>query len=221
MSLWLEILRDDLLSAWRRKSDWMNGWLFFLLVTTLFPLTMTPDSQLLHAIAPGLIWISALLSMLLALNQCLKPDHQDGALVLLLLSPYPLSLVVLAKISAHWLMSGLPLVLMTPLLAVLLHLSIHETLTLILALLFGTPVFSFIGAIAMALTIALENQSFLLALIVLPLCVPILIFGTGVVINAELGLPILGILLLLVAFLILAITLAPIAIVAALRLQED
>jgi|JI102314A1RNA_FD_contig_111_198100_length_2466_multi_3_in_0_out_0_2 heme exporter protein B len=214
----LSVLYYDLLLAWRRKSDWVNGWLFFLLVTSLFPLTITPDNDLLHVVAPGLIWVAALLSMLLALQQFLRPDYQDGCLNLLLLSPYPLPLLVLAKISAHWLMSGLPLLLMTPLLALLLHLSLHETAVLMIALLCGTPVFSLIGGIAAALTVALENSNFLLSLLVLPLCVPILIFGTGAVINVSLGQPVFGILILLSAFLVLALSLAPIAISAALRL---
>lgn len=214
----LSVLYYDLLLAWRRKSDWVNGWLFFLLVTSLFPLTITPDNDLLHVVAPGLIWVAGLLSMLLALQQFLRPDYQDGCLNLLLLSPYPLPLLVLAKISAHWLMSGLPLLLMTPLLALLLHLSLHETAVLMIALLCGTPVFSLIGGIAAALTVALENSNFLLSLLVLPLCVPILIFGTGAVINVSLGQPVFGILILLSAFLVLALSLAPIAISAALRL---
>jgi heme exporter protein B len=216
----LSILQHDLLSAWRRKSDWVNAWLFFVLVVSLFPLAITPDDALLHTIAPGLIWVSALLSMLLALNHFLKPDYQDGSLSLLLLSPHSLSLLLLAKITAHWLMSGLPLILMTPLLALFLHLSADETITLMWALLWGTPILSLVGGVVVSLTISLENQSFLLALLVLPLCVPVLVFGAGAVVNASLGLPTHGVLTLLAAFLILAITLAPLAASAALRLGE-
>lgn len=219
-SVLLEILRHDLLSAWRRKSDWINAWLFFILVIALFPLAVTPDAELLHTIAPGLIWVSALLSILLALNNFLRPEHQDGSLTLLLLSPHPLPLLLLAKITAHWLMSGLPLIIITPVLALFLNLSLNETLTLLLALLFGTPVLSLIGALAVALTISLENSSLLLALLILPLCIPVLVFGTGVVIDAGLGLPTKGILLLLAAFLVLTITLLPLAASVALRLGE-
>jgi len=220
ISTLIDVLHHDLLSAWRRKSDWVNAWLFFVLVVSLFPLAITPDETLLHTIAPGLIWVSALLSMLLALNHFLKPDYQDGSLSLLLLSPHPLPLLLLAKITAHWLMSGLPLILITPLLALFLHLSAHETLTLMLALLWGTPILSLVGGVAVALTISLESQSLLLALLVLPLCVPILVFGAGVVINASLGLPTHGLLTLLAAFLVLTVTLAPLAASAALRLGE-
>lgn len=220
ISTLLNVLRHDLLAAWRCKSDWANAWFFFVLVVSLFPLAVTPDEVLLHTIAPGLIWVSALLSMLLSLNHFLKPDYQDGSLNLLLLSPCPLPLLLLAKIIAHWLMSGLPLIIITPLLALFLHLSANETTTLMLALLYGTPVLSLIGATAVALTISLENQSLLLALLILPLCVPILIFGTGVVLNAGLGLPTHGILTLLAAFLVFTITLIPLAASAALRLGE-
>jgi heme exporter protein B len=220
ISTLISILYHDLLAAWRRKLDWLNTWLFFVLVVSLFPLAVTPDDVLLHTIAPGIIWVSALLSMLLALNHFLKPDYQDGSLHLLLLSPYPLSLLLLAKITAHWLMSGFPLVLLTPLLALFLHLSPHETLTLMWALLWGTAILSLIGAVAVALTISLEAQSLLLALLVLPLCVPVLVFGTGVVINAGLGLPTAGILTLMAACWVLAVTLAPVAASAALRVGE-
>src|ERR1700722_9042698 len=121
-ALFLKTLHYDLLSAYRRKSDWANAWLFFVLVVSLFPLAITPDPALLHTIAPGLVWVSALLSMLLALNYFLKPDYQDGSLQLLLLSSYLLALLLLAKTLAHWLISGLPLILITPLLALFLHL---------------------------------------------------------------------------------------------------
>lgn len=220
ISVLLTIVRQDLLLAWRRKSDWVNAWLFFVLVVSLFPLAVTPDAELLHSIAPGLIWVSALLSMLLALNNFLKPDYQDGSLNLLLLSPHSLSLLLFAKITAHWLTSGFPLILITPLLALFLHLSPNETLTLLFALLWGTPILSLVGAVGVALTVSLENQSLLLALLILPLCIPVLIFGTGVVIDAGLGLPTQGILTLLAAFLILTVTLLPLAASAALRLGE-
>lgn len=210
----------DLISAWRRKSDWVNAWLFFVLVVSLFPLAITPDTAVLHTIAPGLIWVAALLSMLLGLPQFLKPDYQDGSIHLLVLSPHPLPLLLLTKIAAHWCMSGLPLIFITPLLAVFLHLSAHETMTLMWALLWGTPILTLVGGVAVALTLSLESQSLLLALLVLPLCVPILVFGAGVVINAGLGLPTHGILTLLAAFLLFSMTLAPLAASGALRLGE-
>lgn len=214
------IIRYDLLMAYRRKSDWLNAWLFFVLVISLFPLAISSDSTLLHTIAPGLIWVSALLSMLLALSYFLKPDYQDGSISLLLLSPHPLPALLLAKALTHWLVSALPLILLAPLLGLLLHLSWHETTTLVLALLLGTPILSLIGALAMTLTVSLENQSLLLALLVLPLCVPILVFGAGAVIDAGLGLPVQGILALLGGLLIFAMILIPLAAGAALRFVE-
>jgi heme exporter protein B len=214
------LLYHDLLSAWRRKSDWINATLFFVLVVSLFPLAITPEDALLHTIAPGLIWVAALLAMLLGLPYFLKPDYQAGSLHVLLLSPHPLPLLLLAKTTAHWLTSGFPLMLISPLLALFLHLSAHETMTLMWALLWGTPVLSLVGGVAVALTIALESQSLLLALLVLPLCVPVLVFGAGVVVNAGLGLPTHGILSLLASFFVLSLTLAPWAASGALRLGE-
>lgn len=221
MPIFITILRHDLLSAYRRKADWANAWLFFVLVVSLFPLAITPDSALLHTIAPGLVWVSALLSMLLALNYFLKPDYQDGSLILVLLSPYPLPLLLLAKTLAHWLMSGLPLILITPLLALFLHLSLQETGILLLTLLLGTPILSLIGAVGACLTISLENQGLLLALLILPLCAPVLIFGAGAVINVGLGVSANGVLALLAALFILALTLLPLAASAALKLGCD
>lgn len=214
------IFKYDLLSAYRRKSDWVNAWLFFILVISLFPLAVSPDAMLLHTIAPGLVWVAALLSMLLALNHFLKPDYQDGSLSLLLLSPYPLSLLLLSKTMAHWLISGLPLILITPLLGLLLHLTFSEILILMLSLLLGTPILSLIGAVGVALTISLDNQSLLLALLILPLSVPVLIFGAGAAVNTYLGQPVSGLLALLAALLVLTLTLLPLAASAALKLSE-
>lgn len=213
----LTLIRHDLVSAYRHKAEWVNAWLFFVLVVSLFPLAVTPDINLLHSIAPGVIWVAALLAMLLSLNQFLRPDYEDGSVSMLLLSPYPLPLLLLAKVAAHWLMSGLPLILITPLLAVSLHLSSWEMLSLMITLLLGTPILSLIGAIAMALTVGLRNQNVLLALLILPLCVPVLVFGTGAVIDAGLGLSNQGAFAILGAILILAITLTPLAMSAALK----
>jgi len=211
------LIRHDLVAAYRHKSEWVNAWLFFVLVVSLFPLAVTPDINLLHSIGPGVIWVAALLAMLLSLSQLLRPDYEDGSVSLLLLSPYPLPLLLLAKVSAHWLMSGAPLILITPLLAAALHLSSGETISLMITLLLGTPVLSLIGAIAVALTVGLRNQNILLALLILPLCVPVLVFGAGAVIDAGLGLPNQGAFAILGAILILAVTLTPLAMAAALR----
>jgi heme exporter protein B len=213
----LQLIKYDLISAYRRRTDWLNAWLFFVLVVSLFPLAVTPDSNLLHAIAPGLIWVAAMLAMLLSLGNFLKPDYEDGSLALLLLSPHPLSLLLFAKITAFWLVSSLPLIVITPILGLMLHLSWPEIVALIYTLLLGTPVLSLIGAVAMALTVGLPSQNVLLALLILPLCVPVLVFGAGTVINIGMGLSGNGSLALLGAMLILTVTLAPLAAGAALR----
>ncbi len=215
--VFFQLIKHDLLVAYRRKTDWVNAWLFFIIVVSLFPLAITPDSNLLHTIAPGLIWVAALLAMLLCLSNFLRPDYEDGSLSLLLLSPHPLSLLIFAKILAFWLTSALPLIVVTPVLALMLHLSGVETLSLIYTLLLGTPVLSLVGAVIMALTVGLRSQNMLLALLLLPLCVPVLVFGAGAVINVGLGLSNHGALAMLAAILILTLVLAPFAAQAALR----
>lgn len=211
------LVRNDIVSAYRHKADWVNAWLFFVLIVMLFPLAVVPEASLLHAIAPALIWVAAFLAMLLSLQHFLRPDYGDGSLDLLLLSPYPLPLLLLAKMLAHWCISALPLIIITPLLALILQLSWLETGALLSTLLLGTPVFSLIGGITMALTVGLRNQSMLLALLVLPLCIPILIFGAGAVMNVM-YLPLLGVFALLGALLLLALTFAPLAASVALKI---
>ncbi len=210
----------DLLMAYRCRADWVHTWLFFLLVVCLFPLAITPDKSVLHTLAPGLIWIAALLAILLALAQFLRPDYEDGSLTGLLLSPHPLPMLILAKILAHWFISTAPLLVITPLLAILLNMTGQETLILLLTLLLGTPILSFIGAIAMSLTVSLRHNGVLLMLLILPLCTPVLIFATGAVMNVSAGLSASGPLALLAAMLILSLVLAPFAVSAALRLCE-
>ena len=216
----ISVIHYELLSAYRYKADWVNAWLFFILVVSLFPLAVTPDSALLHTIAPGLIWVAALLSMLLSLANFLRPDYEDGSLVALLLSPHPLPLLILAKTLAHWLICAAPLILISPILGLSLRLSAWEIVNLLITLLLGTPVLSLLSAIAMSLTVALRNNTVLLTLLILPWCVPVLVFGTGAVIDAGAGVSNAGALALLGAMLVLALTLAPLAAGAALRMYE-
>lgn len=214
------IFWHDLLKMYRRRADWVYTWLFFILVVCLFPLAMTPDKALLQTLGPGIIWIAALLAMLLALGYFLRPDYEDGTLIWLLLSPHPLPLLMLVKTIAHWVTSAVPLLLITPLLALFLNLTSQETRVLLWTLLLGTPILSFIGAIAMSLTVSLRNNGVLLMLLILPLCAPVLIFSTGAVMNVSAGISPRGPLALLAAILTLALTVAPLAISAALRLCE-
>jgi heme exporter protein B len=195
--------------------------LFFILVVSLFPLGIGPSPQLLATIAPGVIWVAALLATLLSMERLFRSDFEDGALEHLLLSPHSLPLLVLAKVSAHWLVTGLPLLLVSPLLGVLLQLPASAIRALPLTLLLGTPALSLIGAIGVALTVSLRRGGVLLTLLVLPLYVPVLIFGTAAVAAAGAGLPTTGQLALLGALLALALTLAPLATAAGLRIGVD
>lgn len=213
------LLRRDLLLALRHRGELANPLLFFVIVVSLFPLGLGPESGMLRAIAPGILWVSALLAALLSLESVFRSDFEDGSLEQLLLSPHPTSALVLTKVIAHWLVTGLPLILLAPLLGVLLHLPAAATGALLATLALGTPVLSLVGAIGVALTVGLRRGGILLSLLVLPLYIPVLIFAASAVADAGLGLPITGHLYLLGALLALALTLAPLACAAALRIS--
>ena len=213
------LFRRDLLLAYRRKSEFVQPLFFFVIVVTLFPLGVSPESQTLRTIAPGVIWIAALLATLLGLESLFRADFEDGTLEQLLLSPHPLALLVLAKIAAHWFLVGLPLVLLAPLLAVLLHLPLSGLGALVQTLLLGVPVLSLIGSVGSGLTVGLRRGGVLIALLVLPLYVPVLIFGATAVDAAGAGLDVSGHILLLAALLVLSLTLTPLATAAALRVS--
>lgn len=213
------LFRRDLLLAYRRKSEFVQPLFFFVIVVTLFPLGVSPESQTLRTIAPGVIWIAALLATLLGLESLFRADFEDGTLEQLLLSPHPLALLVLAKIAAHWFLVGLPLVLLAPLLAVLLHLPLSGLAALVQTLLLGVPVLSLIGSVGSGLTVGLRRGGVLIALLVLPLYVPVLIFGATAVDAAGAGLDVSGHILLLAALLVLSLTLTPLATAAALRVS--
>jgi heme exporter protein B len=215
------LLQRDLLLAARTRGETLNPLLFFLIVATLFPLAVGTRPQLLESLAPGVIWVAALLASLLSLDQLFRADYEDGSLEQILLSPHPLPMLILAKLTAHWLVTGVPLLLTTPLLGVLLNLREGAGWTLLATLGLGTPVLSAIGAIGAALTVGLKRGGVLLSLLILPLYVPILIFGTSAVEAAGHGLPVNGHLLLLGSLLMLSLTLAPLAAAAALRISLD
>lgn len=191
----------------------------FLIIITLFPLSIGPEPQLLRQIAPGIVWVAALLSSLLAMDRLFRDDWLDGSLQQLMLMPVPLSLVVLAKIAAHWVVSGLPLLIISPLIAMLFGLSTAEWQVLALTLLMGTPTLSFIGAIGVGLTVGLRRGGVLLSLLVLPLMIPLLIFATAAVGAAQMQLPVDGYMAILGAFLAGSATLSPFATAAALRIS--
>jgi heme exporter protein B len=211
----------DLLIAGRRLYAVILPLVFFIIVTSLFPLGVGPEASLLRTLAPGVLWVAALLATLLSLNRLFADDYADGTLELLLLAPHPLSVLALAKVTAHWLVTGLPLVLLSPLLAVSLNLPERALPTLALSLLLGTPVLSLIGAIGAALTIGVRGGGVLISVLVLPLYTPVLIFGAGAVTQAAAGLSAEAYLSMLAAFLTLAATLAPWAIAGALKVSTD
>jgi len=215
------LVARDVTLAMRRRSEVLNPLVFFVIVVTLFPLSLGPEVQLLQRVAPGIIWVAAMLAAMLSLENIFHADFEDGALEQLLVSPHPVVVVVLAKIAAHWLLSGVPLILLSPLLALLLHMPEEGIPVLMLSLLLGTPILSLIGAVGVALTLAQRRGGVLLSLLVLPLYIPPLIFGAAAVDRAAAGLPVQAHLSLLGALLALALTLAPWAAAAAVRIVTE
>ncbi|MEQ4531533.1 MAG: heme exporter protein CcmB [Mixta sp.] len=216
--LW-RIIGRELRIAFRSGAEIINPLWFFLIVITLFPLGIGPAPQLLARIAPGVVWVAALLSSLLALERLFRDDFTDGSLEQLLLLPTPLPVTVLGKVIAHWLITGLPLLLLSPLAALLLSLDFASWRALALTLLLGTPTLSLLGAIGVALTVGLRRGGVLLSLLVLPLAVPVLIFASAAIDAAGTGLPISGYLAILGAMLAASASLAPFATAAALRIS--
>jgi len=217
--LFVAVLKRDLLLSYRRRSDLVNPLIFFLMVATLFPLGVSPEPEFLAQLAPGVVWVAALLATLLSMDSMFKSDFEDGTLEQTLLSPQPLFIVVLAKVMAHWMLTGLPLALLAPLLGVMLFLPDGGMSGLMLSLLLGTPTLSLVGAIGAALTVGLRKGGVLISLLVLPLYIPVLIFGSSAVQAAVTGLPLDGYLALLGAMLALGFVMAPLAIGAALRIS--
>jgi heme exporter protein B len=217
MHAYLTVVRRDLKVAFRRWSELANPLIFFVIVVSLFPLALSPDPGELRAVGTGVLWVSALLSSLLALEGLFRGDAEDGSLEQLLLSPVPLGVTVLAKITAHWLITVLPLVALVPVLALSFYLPVESLPTLALALLLATPTLSVLVAIGGALTVSLKRGGSIVGLLVLPLTAPLLIFGTRATDLAIHGEPTAGPLYLLAALAALALSLGPLAIAAALR----
>lgn len=215
------IVSRDLLLAVRRRSDLFTTLFFFVIVVSLFPLGIGPELKILRIIAPGVVWVAALLASMLALERLFAIDYADGALEQMLLAPQPLFLLVIGKVFAHWMVTGLPLVLMAPVLGLQYDLAADTLLVLVISLLLGTPALSLIGAIGAALTLGLRGGGVLVSLLVLPLYVPVLIFGAGAVEATASGLGGQGHLSMLGAILVLALLFAPIAASAALRISAE
>lgn len=213
------LLKRDLTLAFRHRAEIANPLLFFVLVTALFPLGIGPDPAVLKTVGPGIIWVAALLAALLSLDSVFKSDFEDGTLEQIMMSPHPLSVLMLAKVLVHWLITGLPLLMVAPLLGMFLGLSGIEIKALMITLALGTPVLSMIGAIGVALTVGLRRGGMILSLLVLPLYIPVLIFSASAVNAAGAGLVISGHLSLLAALLMLSISLSPAATASALRIS--
>ncbi|WP_130830921.1 heme exporter protein CcmB [[Erwinia] mediterraneensis] len=213
------IIQRELKIVFRSGAEVINPLWFFLIVITLFPLGVGPEPQLLARIAAGVVWVAALLASLLALERLFRDDFLDGSLEQLLLLPTPLPLTVLGKVIAHWLVTGVPLIILSPLAALLLSLDFVSWRALALTLLLGTPTFSFLGAIGVGLTVGLRRGGVLLSLLVLPLAIPVLIFASAAIDAASMGLPVTGYLAILGAMLAASATLSPFATAAALRIS--
>jgi len=215
------LLLRDMRLALRSRHELANPLIFFVLVVSLFPLAVMPTPERLQEMAPGVIWVASLLSVLLSLDRLFKQDYEDGSLDQLMLSPNPLVILVLAKVAAHWLLTGLPLVIIAPLLGVFMALEPESLTVLIYSLLLGTPVLSLVGAIGVSLTVAVNRGGVLLSLIVLPLYIPVLIFGANAIDVASAGMSVRGQLFFLGAVQVLALSLAPLATAVALRITAS
>ena len=215
------MLRRDLLIAIRSPVEVLNPLLFFVIVVTLFRLGAGPGQHGVAALGPGVLWVAALLATLLGLDALFRADFEDGSLEQILLSPAPLPLLVAAKVLAHWLVAGLPLLVLAPLLAGALGVGVESLPVLLLSLALGGPVLSLVGAIGVALTVGLRRGGTIVALLVLPLYIPVLVFGAQAVSAAGAGLPAAGALYMLSALLALALVLSPLATAAALRISLD
>jgi len=213
------ILWRDLMLSMRHPSEIINPLLFFIMVIILYPFAVGSDAQLLMEISTGVVWVAALLASMLSLDAIFKEDFADGTLEEMILSAHPTSILVLAKVLAHWLLTALPLIILSPILALMLGMKESGIMILILTLLIGTPVLSLIGAIGVALTVSLRGGGVILSLLILPLYIPVLIFGSGAVNNAMLGLDVLGQIYMMAGLFVLALFFAPLAIAAALKVS--
>jgi len=219
---WLVIVQRDLTLAMRRRTDVLTTLFFFVIVVSLFPLGVGTEKETLRQLGPGVVWVAALLASMLALERLFEGDYRDGTLEQMLLTPQPLAILVLGKVFAHWLLTGLPLVLIAPLVGLQYQLPEESQGVMMLSLLLGTPVLSLIGAIGAALTLGLRGGGILLSLLVLPLYIPVLVYGSGAVTVSAIDLAhVQPYLTLLGAFLILALVFSPLASAAALRISVE
>ncbi|MBN4050595.1 heme exporter protein CcmB [Gammaproteobacteria bacterium AH-315-M22] len=221
LAIFRTLLLRDLTLGLRNRADMLMTVFFFVIVVSLFPLAVGPDADLLRIMGPGVIWVAALLASLLSLERLFGGDYADGTLEQMVISHHPLPVIVFAKVVAHWLIAGLPLVIISPLLALQYGLDGQSTLLMMATLLIGTPTLSLLGAVGAALTLGLRGGGVLISLLVLPLFIPVLIFGAAVVGDASAGLPVEAHFSLLGAMLVLALILSPWTIASALRISIE
>jgi heme exporter protein B len=215
------VVRRDLLLAMRRRADVLTALVFFVMVVSLFPLGVGPEMDMLRKMASGVVWVAALLASMLSLPRMFSADYADGTLEQMMLAPQSLSVLVLGKIVAHWMLSGLPLALIAPVLGLQFDMSPEALWILVLALLLGTPVLSMIGAVGAALTLGLRGGGVLVSLLVLPLCIPVLIFGAGAVEAVTSGMSVASNLAFLGAFTLFALVFTPFVAAQALRISME
>jgi heme exporter protein B len=215
------LFERDIRVAWRRRSDVISMLFFFMIAASLFPLGLGSDPKLLHLMAPSVLWVCALLSCMLSLHRMFAADYIDGTLEQLMLTNQPLLLIVFIKVVAHWVLAGLPLLLVAPLIGLQFDLSLAELKVLAYSLLLGTPTLSFIGGIGAALTLGVRNGGVLIAVLVLPLFIPVLVFGAGAVNSVAIGMSASGGLSLLAAMFALNLVFAPLAISLALKIALE
>ncbi len=217
-SLFKQQLAREVLLHLRQLRVIINSCLFFLMIVVFFPLTIAPDANLLRTVAPGLVWIAMLLALFLSAERLFQQDYDDGMIEQWIVSGYPISLLVSAKVLVHWLLNLLPMLIFSPFLAILFSLTAHETLILMLSLICGTPTILYLCALAAAFSTGLKQKGLLMALILLPLTIPVMIFGSGTVLSSMHGLPVDGYLALLLAMSIVAAGFLPFAISAVIRI---
>ena len=221
LGLLMLVIRRDLILAMRRRADVLTTLIFFVMVVSLFPLGVGPETAMLRKMAAGVLWVAALLSSMLSLGRLFSADYLDGTLEQMMLAPQSLSMLVLGKMTAHWFVSGLPLVLMAPILGVQFDMTGETLGVLIIGLFLGTPILSMLGAIGAALTLGLRGGGVLLSLLVLPLCIPVLIFGAGAVEAVATGLDATAHLSLIGALLLLSLVFTPWVTAQALRISME
>ena len=221
MNIFIKTLKRDLKMALRNPSSFLNPLLFFVISISLFPIAISPESQTLSNIAPGIIWVTVMLSALLSLNTLFHFDYENGILEQMVISHHSLALILLAKTTAHWILTGLPIILLSPLIGTVLFLDYESILILMLTLLIATPCLSLIGAIGASLIVGIKNSGMLLSLLVLPLYVPILIFGTSAVSQTQFNLPINGQIYFLSFMLVLSLITAPFISAYSLRISIE